>query len=223
MEILLENRKCHIFEFGVKPSPTVFLGISNRESELSDICGYLENSGISCTLFAFEASDWNRDFSPWEMNVDDTFFHGGGKATLRWLENAAIPYAKELFPSSHLLISGYSLSGLFALWAFYETGLFEAAACCSGSLWFDRWIDYAKSKTAPAGSIVYLSLGGKEANSPNPVMASIAMQYKLQADILKLDKNIAKTVFELNSGGHFANPPKRIAKGIVWMAENISK
>ncbi len=39
-------------------------------------------------------------------------------------------------------IAGYSLAGLFALWAVYQTGLFDRAASVSGSLWFDGFLTF---------------------------------------------------------------------------------
>jgi len=119
------------------------------------------------------------------------------------------------------IIAGYSLSGLFAIWSFYETQLFKGLICCSASLWFDGWESYAATSSAPGESIVYLSLGGKEADSPNMLMASIGSKYKNQEKLCKADKNITKTVFEMNSGGHFANPPKRISKGIIRILKEL--
>ena len=91
MEITLENRKCHIFQFGSKASPVVFWGISSKNDETTAVCEYIEAAGISCTIFAFETDDWNRDFSPWEMTLGDAYFQGRGYETLSWLKTTLFP------------------------------------------------------------------------------------------------------------------------------------
>ena len=221
-DIIIENKKCHIHNVDTG-GPVIFWGITDRgDDSLTSVISYLEEAALPCTLFAFEVEDWNGDFSPWKMHTEDFDFAGNGIATLNWLKNTAFPYAAIAFPKTDkYIIAGYSLSGLFALWAFYETQLFNGTACCSASLWFDGWDAYAKDKAAPKDSIVYLSLGGKEHNSPNAIMATIGEKYKLQEKICKADANIAKTIFEQNPSGHFANPPKRIAKGIIRILKEL--
>ena len=68
-------------------------------------------------------------------------------------------------------VAGYSLAGLFALWALWQTDVFERAASASGSLWFPSFIDYARERTMtlrPTPPI--LSLGKKETKTPNQPM-----------------------------------------------------
>lgn len=96
-------------------------------------------------LLAFQVEDWNRDLSPWPAPpvFRDQAFAGEADKTLKWLkDNMDLSVDRRC-------IGGYSLAGLFSLWAFYETGLFQGAASCSGSLWFPGWIDYAQAKSAP--------------------------------------------------------------------------
>jgi len=221
-DITLENIKCHIEPIGCG-GPVVFWGMANRgDDAVSAVISYLHEAGVNCVLFAFEVSDWNSDFSPWAMHTDDFDFAGCGNVMLSWLKAVALPCVQTLFPENDTyIIAGYSLSGLFAIWSFYEIKLFRGLVCCSASLWFEGWESYAAAACAPCDSIVYLSLGGKEADSPNSLMASIGSKYKTQEKFCKADKNITKTVFEMNSGGHFANPPKRISKGIIRILKEL--
>ena len=222
MDIILGNVKCHIHSINCG-GPVVFWGMADRgDDSVNSVISYLEESKFSCTLFAFETENWNRDFSPWEMKCDDMYFEGCGSAVLKWIADFAVPYVKERYSNTDAyIIAGYSLSGLFALWAFYEMQIFKGVACCSASLWFEGWDEYAALAKAPVRSVVYLSLGGKEANSPNSVMASIGDKYKLQENRCKNDRNISKTVFEMNPGGHFSNTSKRIAKGIIRILKEL--
>ena len=170
-------------------------------------------------LGIFRAEDWDRDFSPWPMDLGEgRHFSGGGPEVLRWLRETAVPGLEEEYPDhGSLYLAGYSLAGLFALWAFYESGIFRGAACCSGSLWFTGWDAWADAAQVPEGSLLYLSLGGKEPNSPDPVMATIGTQYRRQELRCRKDPRFAASIYEMNSGGHFADSNKRLAKGLAWL------
>jgi predicted alpha/beta superfamily hydrolase len=172
------------------------------------------------TLAAYEVSDWNRDFSPWKSIAGDRIFEGCAEQTADTLTRQIIPEVHRQIPDfTREYVIGYSLAGLFSLWVFYEKGIFQGAASCSGSLWFEGWQDYAGKAETPEGSCVYLSLGGKEEKTSDPVMSSIGNMTRWQAEQLKQDKNILAHKLEWNSGGHFADPVKRLAKGIVWLLE----
>ena len=70
-------------------------------------------------------------------------------------------------------LMGYSLAGLFALWAAYESDVFSGIVCCSGSLWFPDWDHYVRDHVIQSKCSVYLSLGGKEEKTKNKVMAAV--------------------------------------------------
>ncbi len=113
----------------------------------------------------------------------------------------------------------YSLACLFALYSLYKSDLFAGAACCSGSLWLPGWEEYAKEHTLVNESIVYLSLGGKEEHSKNPVIATIGEKTRFQDKLLDNDSKVTAHKLEMNPGGHFSDPEGRLAKGIVWLLE----
>lgn len=47
-------------------------------------------------------------------------------------------------PHKTYYLGGYSLAGLFSLWAAYQTNLFAGIAAASPSVWFPGFLDYAK-------------------------------------------------------------------------------
>lgn len=215
--MIIFDRKVHILGNG---GPLVLLGIfAGEEAMAKEIFELAEelSGGKAFTLAAFETDCWDRDFSPWKANgtSDGETFPGGGHDTLAWLEKA-LPILKAE-DDRRSFICGYSLAGLFALWSVYESSLFDGCACCSGSLWFEGWTEYASGRSAARPSAVYLSLGGKEEKTSNPVMAGIGNATRLQDKLLEKDSNVAKHKLEMNPGGHFANPSKRLAKGIAWL------
>lgn len=177
-------------------------------------------------LVLFASGDWNRDYSPWPapgLNAKMGDFSGQGPATLAWLTEEFLPKAAEAIEleatPENTAILGYSLAGLFSLWAFYESGCFGAAGSLSGSLWFDGWDAYMAGQGAPhAGSRVYLSLGDAEEKAKNPRMAAVGGITRAAAARLEADPHVAETTLQLNPGGHFKDVPARIAAGLQWLA-----
>lgn len=175
--------------------------------------------------FAFAAcgiADWNTELSPWEAPpaFGNTPFGSGAADTLAYIENELIPalIAKlGLNEDIPLILGGYSLAGLFALWSAYSTDRFRAAAAVSPSLWFPGWLKYAESRSPSAGSI-YLSLGKKEEKTRNAVMSSVGDAVRRQSDILTAQG--VGTVLEWNEGNHFTEPEIRTAKGFAWCINN---
>lgn len=171
------------------------------------------------TLIAYCAKDWNRDFSPWPAPDCGTGeFPGGGKDTLRWLEENLVPQIRARYgPERAIYPMGYSLAGLFSLWAACESDSFAGAVCCSGSLWYPGWADYAAGHGFCRPAKVYLSLGGREEKSPNPYMARVGECTRVQERLLEADPHVEASILEWNSGGHFADSGKRLAKGMSWI------
>ena len=111
-------------------------------------------------------------------------------------------------------IGGYSLAGLFALWAAYQTDIFEGVAAASPSIWFPGFVDYMEKSDLKA-SKVYLSLGDKEEKVRNPVMAKVGDDIRRAHAILQ-NKQIVTTL-EWNPGNHFRDPDIRTAKAFSWV------
>jgi predicted alpha/beta superfamily hydrolase len=101
--------------------------------------------------------------------------------------------------------------------------MFDGAASCSGSLWFPGWDSFCHTAQAPAGSIVYLSLGGKEEKTRNPAMAGIGDATRKLEQKLKQDPALQAVTLEWNPGGHFTEPQQRTAKGMAWLVHHMDR
>ncbi len=110
------------------------------------------------------------------------------------------------------IVGGYSLAGLFALWAAFETDRFAGVAAASPSVWFPGFTDYVKGKELRAES-VYLSLGDKEAKTRNTVMSKVADNIRSIHEILS-QRGIDCTL-EWNPGNHFKDSDVRTAKAFA--------
>ena len=216
-------RECGIDHKG-QGGPVLWWGLREQE----DPCRTAEllrrkTGGRNYVLIAYPVEDWNRDFSPWPAVglSGDREFPGQGKETLRWLLDQGLPWAdREYFPGKEKpfhYVAGYSLAGLFSLWAFYESGRFAGAASCSGSLWFPGWERFAEAHSAPAESRIYLSLGVKEEKTGNPLMAQVGDATRKQYERIRGDRNVDLHALEWKGGGHFTDPAGRMAEGMAWL------
>ncbi len=216
------GRICRFLEQG-SGGPVFLWAFYPGEEELGDLETALRQTipDGGYAVAAYPVEDWDRDLSPWEAPaaMGDGCFAGRGADTLQWLQESFLPRLREELPDrSRFYLTGYSLAGLFALWGLYEADCFQGAVCCSGSLWLDGWDEYAASHFVKAPSDVYLSLGGKEERTRNPRMARVGDCTRRQEVLLRRDPQVKNCVLEWNAGGHFADPMKRLAKGIAWIA-----
>lgn len=219
------GRKCTVWMHG-QGGPEIFWGVAQGSGEQGEAVASLlaDMAGDRpWTLVAYEVSGWHHDFSPWASPSvrGQEEFTGGGKETLRWLAEECIPHIEARMETGVRLIGGYSLSGLFSLFAFYESRLFQGAASCSGSLWYPGWVQYARRVTAPQGSVVYLSLGIKEEKTRSRAMAAVGDETRRQFDRLRADGHVRDSALVWHPGGHFNEPTRRIAQGFAWLIERV--
>ena len=173
------------------------------------------------TLVAISDLGWNHDMVPWDSppafkNAEPCT--GGADDYLRLLTREIIPTAEKELAGvpSWRGIAGYSLAGLFALYAIYRTDLFSRIGSMYGSLWFPGMKEYIFShepKRQP--DCVYFSLGDKESKTRNPVLRSVRQNTE-EIQSFYQDKGI-NTIFQLNPGNHYDHAAERTAAGIAWL------
>ena len=201
------------FEFGKADSSNILIQMVDDhdmaviESEVSLI---KELAGDDFRLIALKVNDWNRDLSPWEAPpvFGNEAFGGGAKETLSEVLTETQDKTKNYF------IGGYSLAGLFALWAAYRTDVFRGVAAASPSIWFPGFDEFMKANNIMTEK-VYLSLGNKEEKTRNQVMATVGDRIREAHEYLT-EKGIDCTL-EWNQGNHFKDADIRTAKAFAWV------
>ena len=174
-------------------------------------------------LIACPCEDWDSELPPWDAPAvfGNRPFKGGAEATLKKLETEVIPEIERACGAREdrkFVIAGYSLSGLFALWAGFESSRFDAVMAASPSVWFPGWISYAE-KHAVQAKYVYLSLGDREEKTRNQVMSKVGDAIRTTEAILK--DQTTEIMLEWNEGNHFRDSDLRCAKGIAWCLNAI--
>ena len=173
------------------------------------------------TLAAISDLDWNRDMAPWDSPPafkSAAPFTGGADEYLRLLAGELVPAAERKLSAAPRWrgIVGYSLAGLFALYAVYRSELFSRVGSISGSLWFPGMTELVMSREPKRRpECVYFSLGDRESKTRNPVLRNVRRNTE---EIQTFCRNRGiDTVFEENPGGHHDRAAERTAAGIVWL------
>ena len=130
-----------IREFGNPQSDIVLIqpvddyDLEGIENEFAEIVGRCEKSFY---LLAVRINDWNHELSPWKAPAvfGNEGFGDGASKTLEELLKLCADREKTYY------IGGYSLAGLFALWAAYQTDVFSGVAAASPSVWFPGFDEY---------------------------------------------------------------------------------
>ena len=201
------------YEFGNADSNIILIqpvddhdleGIENEFAMITNSCD------LSLRLIAVSINNWNNDLSPWEAPAvfGKENFGGDASRTLGELLKLCDDNGKKYY------IGGYSLAGLFALWAAYQTDIFDGVAAASPSMWFPGFDDYMKKNEIKTDT-VYLSIGDREEKARNPVMATVGDRIREAHSLLK-EKNV-NCILEWNEGNHFKDADIRTAKAFAWV------
>lgn len=155
--------------------------------------------------------DWNGQLSPWSApsaTASGDSFTGGAPSFLK----AMI----DQLPDEASHIAGYSLAGLFSIYAGLECPQIRNVASASGSLWFPGFRAWAEERLDRLESL-YISLGDREARTGNPVLSRVQSESEaLYGRALALG---LRTSFVLEKGGHFDGAQNRLARAVAWLLD----
>jgi len=215
------NRPCRIY--GEAHAEYLLLQMTG-EHELQSMdheVAAIAQSNRKYLFAAIPVESWNDALSPWEAPAvwGKQGFGGNAADTLRFLTEQVVPTLKQQFnlpENVKIILGGYSLAGLFALWASTQTDLFYGIAAASPSVWFPDWMEFEQQRLIQTQHI-YLSLGDKEDHTKNAVMAVVGDNIRTLHS--QLTERGADCILEWNSGGHFKDADLRTARAFRWVME----
>ena len=201
------------FTYGDAMAPNVLIQMVDDHdlATIANEVGALRKlTGRAFCLVALRVGDWNHDLSPWAAPgaLGGESFGDGAAQTL----GATLALCGDA--GKNCFIGGYSLAGLFALWAACQTGRFAGVAAASPSLWFPGFGEYLRGRPVKSG-VVYLSLGDREEKTKNPLLATVGDRVRETAALLQAQG--AQTILEWNHGNHFRDMELRTAKAFAWV------
>ena len=177
-------------------------------------------SNLPFVLAVFEVRDWTLDLMPWpDRNISREEEAGRrAQATLDFVLGSLLPELEEMYGTGlPVIIGGYSLGVLFALWASAQSDRFDAVAAASPSLWIRDWIPFVK-KHPPLAAGIYLSLGEREEHVKNQAIARVGECVRETYRLLADTKHCA-LVWE--EGNHFTDNDGRLARAFARCMEQI--
>ena len=189
----------------------------------------------------FDCVEWARALMPWADDAVSRDAEVGRHApdTLRFIEHTLLPWLRERFGALPRIIGGYSLGGLFALWAARNTDAFAAVAAASPSLWINGWGEYAtahpilspKATTQHStlniphsesrSSAIHLSLGDREEHCRNQRMKRIGDCVRAEHALLCQQLSPTAVTLRWHEGGHFGAEAERTAEAFAWCIEQL--
>ena len=218
----IQNRTCHVY--GTADAEYLLLQIAN-EHDLAgmqrEVDAIRRQTARPFLLVAVPVENWNDDLSPWSAPPAWGKQGFGGRAgnTLAWL-GQAVPSIRQQYSvkeDGKVILGGYSLAGLFALWAATQTDTLYGVAAASPSVWFPGWSEYEAAHPIQAQR-VYLSLGDREEHTKNQPMAAVDDNIRaLHSALTQRGKDCR---LEWNAGGHFKDANLRTAKAFAWTMES---
>lgn len=218
----IDGKKISIFRNEMPDAPVVYANMYQEAGRaLIEQC-----KKLGCRPFHLVSISnlrWDEELSPWAHDPvvsESDHFTGEANQYIQCLTDKIVPFTEENIKSEYRIIAGYSMSGLFALYAPYITDIFSAVVSASASVWYPEFVTYVKSHDfLKKPDAIYLSLGDLESRTRNPFLRYTEQHMKELYAVYK--KNAIDSIFELNPGNHFKNVDYRLAKGITWMLKSI--
>lgn len=170
------------------------------------------------TIVSIPVAAWNEALTPWPAPAlyrEEPDFGGKAASTLTELLDTTVPAIEAscgLSPTARA-ICGYSLGGLFALYALTHSGAFTACACLSGSVWYEGWVDHLRGLPLDlTGRYAYLSLGTKERRAARPILKTVQDCMEACTDILR--EHGCTVDYRTGPGNHLQHIPERYDAGL---------
>jgi len=219
------GRECYIHA-DEYPRYILIQTLGNHERGIFDRTVELISKSVDLhfVFAAFQIFDWNLDLTPWHdpaINRDPKVGTMTGE-TLRYVTDSLIPALEAEYGKLPVILGGYSLGGLFALWSSAQTGVFSAIAAASPSLWIRNWLDFAREHPVNTRK-VYLSLGDQEEHVKNRAIARVGDSVRSEYALLQQAIGPENCTLVWNEGGHFQDGDKRLAAAFSWCINQLEK
>jgi len=220
---LIDGRECFVSD-SVQPQYILIQTLGRHERGFFDRTADLiaGESDVPFVLVAFQVIDWDLDLTPWHDDAINRSPEVGTMTgeTLHYVTESLLPALEAEYGKLPVILGGYSLGGLFALWSSSQTDRFSAIAAASPSLWIKDWLDFAQAHPVMTGK-VYLSLGDREEHVKNRFIARVGDSVRGEYELLQARLGSENCTLVWNSGGHFQDEDKRLASAFAWCLKNL--
>lgn len=222
-ELLIAGRTCRLF--GSESPACILIQPSARHENAIlalEADKIAELSPAPFVLATIELADWIVDLMPWlDANISRELEAGKhAQETLEYVLLSLVPELQHRFGPLPVILGGYSLGGLFSLWASAQSDSFKAVAAASPSVWIKDWIPFARKHT-PMADFIYLSLGDKEEHVRNQAIARVGECLREQYALLQKQFAPDHCTLVWEPGHHFNDNEGRLARAFAWCMDRL--
>ena len=174
------------------------------------------------------ANNRTDDYTPWPLQASETMpmdFEGKAEEHLSFISTHVIPFCESEYgfasSAEKRVIGGYSLGGLFSLYAAVNNDLFGTVLSCSSSLWYPDFLDYLKEHPFKATHPkLYMSVGDQEGTTATNLTAEQTSNTIALKDFYEPKFQAGDFKFTLEEGNHGNNISGRAWRAVEWVEEN---
>ena len=174
------------------------------------------------------ANNRTDDYTPWPLQSSETMpidFGGKAEEHLSFITTHVISFCESEYgfasSAEKRVIGGYSLGGLFSLYAAVNTDFFGTVLSCSSSLWYPGFLDYLKVHPFKvAHPKLYMSVGDQEGTTATNLTADQTLNTLALKDWIELKFQAGDFQFMLEEGNHGTNISRRVERAVEWVEEN---
>ena len=174
------------------------------------------------------ANNRTDDYTPWPLQASETMpmdFEGKAEEHLSFISTHVIPFCESEYglasSAEKRVIGGYSLGGLFSLYAAVNNDLFGTVLSCSSSLWYPDFLDYLKEHPFKATHPkLYMSVGDQEGTTATNLTADQTSNTIALKDFYEPKFQAGDFKFTLEEGNHGNDISGRAWRAVEWVEEN---
>lgn len=219
----LHGKTIQLFAASQTAPLVVYHAVMSEGKKLWQVCQ--KNGCPPFSLAVINGINWNDDMTPWPIpaiSKGDTPCKGCADTYLKELTGEFLPQIADTvsYKPEYCVLAGYSLAGLFAVYAAHKTDCFSRIVSASGSLWYPEFVPFIRQNSISEKiEAIYFSLGDLESHTKNPFLAPVEKNTRFLTDYFS-EQGI-KTIFQMNKGNHYHNSTERTAKGIQWTLQQL--
>lgn len=221
-----EGVKLYVYRSNVKDATTIYFLDGDQFEEPFN--HWIRKHQPALNFVLINSDNRKDDYTPWPLQATEALpMDFGGKAAehLSFLATQVIPFCESeySFASSaeKRVIGGYSLGGLFSLYAAVNTDLFGTVLSCSSSLWYPDFLDYLKAHPFKASHPkLYMSVGDQEGTTATNLTAAQTCNTIALKDFYEPKFQAGDFKFTLEEGNHGNDISGRAWRAIEWVEEN---
>lgn len=210
----------HVFEADQPDAPVVYLhGLEGLAVGCWPSLKEATDGNLSLVAITVPLDDWSQVLAPWSTPEGWPQYVActkGAESYLKVLTEQIVLQAESFIKNpGERVLAGYSLAGLFTIWAFFYTDLFTKAATASASLWFpgfEKWFMDHSMKRLPEA--IYFSCSVEEFDSDNPYLAP--EKPTTLALVKWFQEHKVPTTLVLDPCNHYEDVVRRTKASILW-------